>query len=123
MKNFAIASAIVMLGGPYLLMADEPREIAHYTCSLSRPLEGSKITYTHGVNLSEYPPVLPTGFTGCKSVWLEDGSLLMRGRFESGTIVAATLQEPGERRIECLYANGERLATANNKCPEGKDLQ
>ncbi len=86
------------------------------TCLLMKPSENSELVSTHGVNLLIYPASIPKNFTGCQSVWLESGHLLMFSKFSTGTILTTDIFEPGEEKITCIYNNGVPSKEPSEKC-------
>jgi len=92
-------------------------------------IEGApKKIHTHGIDFYVYPEAVPSKFTGCQIVWLENGHKLITKHYELGKISWVKGQEPKDvLPFFCLYDDGKLNEAASfnvKRCPKhSQDLE
>lgn len=76
----------------------------------------------HGLEFHVYPETVPSDFTGCQIVWLENGHKLITKHYTRGRLTWARGQEPKDvQSLFCLYDDGglnEGLSFNLKRCPK-----
>lgn len=103
-----IARNIILLGVMGIVMnAVEAKEGSVNSCKLTTIPKKSKKSDLHGISIFVYPGEIPEKFTGCQTVWLEDGFMLIRYYYKKGMIEWVKSMEPkGGNATYCLYKDG-----------------
>jgi hypothetical protein len=80
------------------------------------------IVDAHGVNFYSYPEDIPKNFSGCRYMWLEDGTKLYSLYYLNGKIVWTRGNEPGEDESICYYVQ-DKIDMKRSKNPGGCRLK
>ena len=88
-------------------------------CAIAAPPRDSRKVPMHGANFYIYPGTLPSAYSGCQTMWLEDGSKIAVARYVDGKIRSFSSTEPKQEPFECSYSPGGSVtyATAEEQCP------
>ena len=89
-------------------------------CTLSKPPIESGANSNHGQYFFVFPRRVPEDYTGCQTMWSEDGAKIMVLYFENGRLRASLDKTPGEKDLRCDYRNIE-ATKAEGDCRLGVD--
>lgn len=98
------------------------------TLMLSEIERQAKKIQTHGVGFYVFPEAIPDNFTGCQTVWLENGHKLVTKHYKLGKLSWAKGQEPKDvEPFFCMYDDGnlnEGTSFNLERCPKhSKDFE
>jgi len=86
-------------------------------CRLNVPPPDSEVRDTHAGKILSYPANVGGNYSGCKKVWLEDGSPLIFLEIKNGSILKVDAFEDGAIGFTCRFKNGgELLEGSSKKC-------
>jgi hypothetical protein len=91
-------------------------------CSMQSAPQRTDMVDTHGVSFYSYPEDIPDNFSGCRYMWLEDGTKLYSLYYLRGEIVWTRGNEPGEDESICYYVQ-DKLDMKKSKNPGGCRLK
>jgi hypothetical protein len=116
--RFAI-TALAITFFSIAVVAKENTSTGENVCRLSAPPKEAKETVLHAFTTREFPQSVPSNYTGCKRIWLEDNSVLSTVYFKAGQIISAEVSEPKGKRYTCHYRAGALLQDRSAKdCPD-----
>lgn len=87
-------------------------------CNLSAPPKSAAINSVHGYFIFMFPRSIPSSYTGCRTIWGEEGRVLMTVTYENGAPRTLTQFNPEDRKpvLECRYRR-KALETKQKDCP------
>lgn len=94
-------------------------------CQLEKPPADAAVYPNRVVDFLVYPNFQkrPKDYSGCQSVWLIEGHLLIRAYLVKGQLLRAWLSEPEQTLVYCEYVGGKAVSSANSdRCPNALDF-
>lgn len=86
-------------------------------CGLKAPPDGSGENRVHGTYLYVYPRDVPDNYTGCQTVWADDGNKWMVLYLEQGHPIIEKLSYPSDTvPYTCFYENGRLINQDERPC-------
>lgn len=95
------------------------------TCTITRPPQDAGVNSNHGLYFFVYPRSVPDNFTGCQTMWDENGNVWMKLSMMQGEVRTLNLRVPSEppEASECTYSAGKLVSGPVDSCPEAAQLK
>lgn len=107
-------SSFLLVGG---LTACDGATYSSANCDLKDIPDDAREISSHGLSYFVYPTSVQEGYTGCQTIWLEDGTKLGSAEFVGGDLRGFSGKEPKQSELmECRYKKG-KLVSGSAKCP------
>jgi hypothetical protein len=134
MRYLAMSHRCILITAVLLLGAccsmTPPRTVATTTgldgtCTITRPPQDAGVNSNHGLYFFVYPRTVPDNFTGCQTMWDENGSVWMKLSMMAGEIRTLKLRVPSDppEESECTYSAGKLVSGPVDSCPDAGQLK
>ena len=97
--------------------------LAENTCALKLPPKFSAISADHGAFFFVYPRKIQHHFTGCQTMWNEQGKKAFVLRFKNGTLVKYSSSYGSGIQAACDYRKGKLAIKNSGNCPDYQDVK
>jgi len=106
----SVATVVLVLAAG-CTSTEQRTQVAQPNCGLTAiPKDAHRIP-SHGVDFLVFPAALGANYTGCKTMWLDNGHRLAVWYFERGELVWLKAEEPkgSDRSSYCRYNDGKLI--------------
>ena len=92
---------------------------SQHNCALTRPPPQAAVTETDGRFFFVFPRVIGRRYSGCQTMWDENGKAWFNLAFRSGVLIKYTrnVTDDGKRLVVCIYEAGLLSKQSPSDCP------
>ncbi|WP_157201430.1 hypothetical protein [Massilia sp. Root418] len=112
-------AVLLLLGGGFSTLV-----LAFGDCQ-KFPSDRAAVIEDHGYFFFIYPRTISANFSGCQTMWDENGKQLFVLTFEQGNLISYESNDPSgkEKNQTCLYKHGKLAQHGPTDCPDYGDVK